>query len=1517
MTPAPSPQLESIIDEVLKTQDVHPLDSLLQSDPSEVTPVKCSQQFLTKLHKLIIRGLNVKDYKSARLGLTVLHKWGEKLKLCDRQGLPEMIAQGLHKKMLHWYEECRQLWIQGGPKWDEALLNLSEDFFDALMVVHDSCKEGTYNIAESFLCPIGLLAVHPKIYILIQKEAIQKFNLILDKIPLELKKKMKMSMEALDVMVKLAVHILDCGDHDFQTALTEALCRITPPDQRKEVADRLFHMEHVAGAFVKLRDSEFETECRKFLNLVNGMQGDTRRVFSYPCLEVYLDKNELLMPADDELEEFWIDFNTGSQGISFYFSLVDAVGQDDQWETLCITVNELQSYSVTDENKRCILRLNLSEVVVIGAVEGSRLTIHFSSSLDIPQAASKVFGLSKNRAFTGKTTTSVVKTTINVLMGSNSSQAVPESQLPFCQTEKEKTCSVLPAPSARTQEVTSDKRKQSESSFFIQCNVAGSERVGSLSPVRPTRSIKGKPSLKMVRSNEEFSERLRNTANSCSETTPPNGANGAAKEQNIKHTKPAALGGEDFLGHGFVPDTQPRSEGSISSKRTKLSVSEMLIMPTQKIHYLPKSESRSNQSQMPSFCLEETDTGLTQGPLQKRQDAIQQESITHQVKTSDRKEDSKSQRKKHQASKEQQVKRNDQGRGKQQMSPKMEKTPGNHSAPTTKGPQERVQFTGKTDDGKTLSSKEKKNAELAGSMVKLISSHYKDTAKESEENVPQKGSHRLLNRPVFNMSWFSSVKKEVSGSTGNILTNVRSKTAANYTRQRKDFFTFNTSGSLSSEEKCKSFSNISATSISGIHDSTVQSVSSKQAVQPVVKGKRHVKKHLFSDTDTDYVTSEVSWLKESSRKNKPKVAKYSRQAAVKSKPLPSHSIESTDLPPSSPKSTNGIVKFNKQKKAVEKPAAARTKRPRRAAATSTKTYKEPETDDSQSEFEEILTPKPTKSHITQCSKPKQNPSTSSKMSLEFQVKKKRISVTSEQPSHICSKLDSSIQSGLKRPDVKKRPVKTVPESSKFNRKDLSPADQQMNALRDSWAACQDPPCASPPLIENMRSVERSAPNMGLPCPTVLALQGSLLSASPNPPRQDTPSPIPLLPDPCSAVSSKGKLKASSIYSTAKNHSSSKTRSLQYVSSPLSLTSTGPNTAEARLIHQDSPPPSPFLSEPLLTSTLKEMQNPSVPMPPQSPTPGPASDSSHYVFSEASLVSSGSLSTSFIQSEPELTGSTVKSSSSAGWAHKKESSPPQKKDVMSAQHFMSGPSLKRRSHFEENEEKKKSRIREQSSFRMKPRKLFTSFTTAPAQSPVSHAASSTGVSCTNWDPDEGDMDMEEELELPRTVVNPSDICQKLSSEFRNKFENRHTMMEVHNKQSLTAVQQHLTSLNMQLNKCQTDRLEKVLEVLLGEIDKLEQDEGLLKTMEKDLTTYWKKQSVAFSSYHEQEKKRNETLKKALQGNVSPSLDYEESLFMSQMCLIRKDMKTVQDRLLTQMHEGEILTVKRGLHALFFP
>lgn len=69
-------------------------------------------------------------------------------------------------------------------------------------------------------------------------------------------------------------------------------------------------------------------------------------------------------------------------------------------------------------------------------------------------------------------------------------------------------------------------------------------------------------------------------------------------------------------------------------------------------------------------------------------------------------------------------------------------------------------------------------------------------------------------------------------------------------------------------------------------------------------------------------------------------------------------------------------------------------------------------------------------------------------------------------------------------------------------------------------------------------------------------------------------------------------------------------------------------------------------------------------------------------------------------------------------------------------------------------------------------LVTSVAEVPAQSPVSHITSSNDVSYATWDPEEGDVDMEEGMEL-LTAVNPSDICQKFSSELRKKFEVRKT------------------------------------------------------------------------------------------------------------------------------------------------
>ncbi|XP_029521399.1 synaptonemal complex protein 2 [Oncorhynchus nerka] len=143
------------------------------------------------------------------------------------------------------------------------------------------------------------------------------------------------------------------------------------------------------------------------------------------------------------------------------------------------------------------------------------------------------------------------------------------------------------------------------------------------------------------------------------------------------------------------------------------------------------------------------------------------------------------------------------------------------------------------------------------------------------------------------------------------------------------------------------------------------------------------------------------------------------------------------------------------------------------------------------------------------------------------------------------------------------------------------------------------------------------------------------------------------------------------------------------------------------------------------------------------------------------------------------------------------------------------------------------------------------------------------------------------------------------------------MELYTKQSLKTVQQHVSSISMRVKNYRSQKLEQVRGVLLKEINNLEEDESTLKNMEKELTTYWRKQSVAFHSYQEKETRRLQSLKSTFQTDVCHSLEYEERIFTSQMCLMRKDMKSVQDRLFKEMQDEEIMSVRRGLQALFLP
>ncbi|XP_028308865.1 synaptonemal complex protein 2 isoform X2 [Gouania willdenowi] len=1550
-----SSQLEDVINAALKNGDVHGLEEFLQRDSLDETLMKCSQQFLIKLDKLVNKSFDQKDPKAASLVYVALSKYGKNVKLpAGGEGFSGLMTQGLIKKMMHWFEKSRQMWIQCGPQWDKPMFTLSEDLLNALMVVHESSKEGALGITEAFLYPVGQLVVDPRIYISIQKEAIRKFNYFLDTIPAELKKDRKLltSQEASDIMMKLAGKILEGGDYDYQSSLMEALCRMATANQRKELAYRWFSMGHVASAFANIRDSEFETASRKFLNMVNGIQGDGRRVYSYPCLEVYLDSYELLMPVDEKLEEFWIDFNLGSSSISFYFTLADEESKEAHWETLSISESDVSTYTVTELGKRKILQVNMSEVVVVGSVEGSKLTIHFSSSLDILQAAHNVYGLNKDKI------SSVKKSTIE----ESSTQFVPESQVSLSGSER----TTLPYPFAGQSmhsQVTPAKMRISESISFI-CGSAG------------RTVLSGRPSGKNKQFLEKVHSSAANSKSSCFSATlgRTNGfdfrvqcdTSNIASEQtiekhtnqfkkNISVTEAIALVTEEgrlkFQEQDVVLDTQPRAGRNKFSSLSKMSVSEMLMIPNQKKDSLPRPEPRSSVAETQEHQLSSAQkwsvsdstpvrlkrlhvdlTDRLQKVLdeQNREPVPEKEAVAPKKNAREESED-KSSGKEDVLSisipKVQQGQR--QGRAKQKSKgqiPLALKDPVN-----TTSIKEKTSSTVMDQSKKAPSSKDKSESDATGSMVQLISSHYavkpKSTGKDKASNkVPNGSNPRLVIRPTINMMWSSTFKTNVcEGPSHN-------KATEKSTWQKKDVFAFSLDSPLKIRGVNKTLTDSSNQMQSDINGSSSCLVSTKRG-QPEPKSKRHVKKHLFSDTDPDDAKTDYSWLRESSRKPKPKVTKYSRQAPIKAAAVePQTSGDSSDLRPPPPsaavngskpnkKNTHLKNEMNRPKKSVGAAAAAAfskgptaAKRPKRAAARSTKNYKEPDTDDSHSESEKAPPPKDT--YLSACEP----------LKTDLKNNNEREVANTKRTNCVNHKLNKYIS----------KECKDVYEVTNLNKSKIPPVQEKRISPQHSWVMGRT--CLSPSpvgiiekmrcFIETLKDDKRSVPTLDVSCSPLCSLQGTPLLASPNPCCQEVPSPIPLLHKPLSTVSSKAKGKTSSFHSTNRKHSSSKKQSIPSPTPPGGHTpalspSFGFNATEENLF---SAPQSPLSlpTEPLLTSTAIEQVKPQVPSPSQSPYPKDSDYGQRFAFAKKLPVFKASLSQS--SSKSSVVTGRIKESPSPpqNVSPKIEKTPSSDQDrELQKQPHVSGPCRKRHvsysssSEDENKEREKRSKLRAQHSTRMKPRKLFKSFTEVSAVKEVDEIRTHTSSTSCQAEEADGDVDYDDNAEPLEDAGQPNKLCQQFNFDLKKKFQNRYEMMDAYNKQSLKTVQQYVCAINLQVTKYRTQRLEQVQKVLLEEIHKLEQDDTELKSMEKELTMHWKKQTSHFHAHQKQETIRNETLKRTLESYMCHNFEHEERLFTSQMGLMRKDMKSVQDRLLSEMQEKELQSVKRGLHSLFFP
>ncbi|XP_038658796.1 synaptonemal complex protein 2-like isoform X3 [Scyliorhinus canicula] len=134
-------------------------------------------------------------------------------------------------------------------------------------------------------------------------------------------------------------------------------------------------------------------------------------------------------------------------------------------------------------------------------------------------------------------------------------------------------------------------------------------------------------------------------------------------------------------------------------------------------------------------------------------------------------------------------------------------------------------------------------------------------------------------------------------------------------------------------------------------------------------------------------------------------------------------------------------------------------------------------------------------------------------------------------------------------------------------------------------------------------------------------------------------------------------------------------------------------------------------------------------------------------------------------------------------------------------------------------------------------------------------------------------------------------------------------------SLKSLQQRMSSTSLQIHGYRLKRLNKFQSIFTQELEHFEKDSQSLKAMEKELTSFWKKHSKALSEMKENEEQRIQHLRSSFENNLRHSVEFEEQIFSTEMRLMRKDMKTCQARLLKEMQEEELVTVRRGLQSFF--